>query len=121
MHDRSVRQAAAEDQATQRHEFGHRIHPLLQPEVLDGNRPAADPGHHGADAITNALQFESYAERMPEPDMDLDQGIFARCAAQWYGRSLLRHPEAALVHCSDYSRVSRKELGGRDPLESQSA
>jgi hypothetical protein len=36
-HDPLARQTTAEDQATQGHEAGHRIHPLLQPEVLDGN------------------------------------------------------------------------------------
>jgi len=40
-HDRPPWQAATEDQATQRHQPGRRIHPLLQPRILDGNRPAA--------------------------------------------------------------------------------
>jgi len=37
-HDRPARQIAAEDQAAQCHEVGHRIHPLKQTEVLDRMR-----------------------------------------------------------------------------------
>jgi len=33
----------------QRNQTGHQIHPLLQPELLDRNDPAADSGGHGAD------------------------------------------------------------------------
>jgi hypothetical protein len=54
-HDRPARQTAAEDQAAQCHEAGHRIHPLLQPEVLDGSGPAADAGHYGADQSNSPL------------------------------------------------------------------
>ncbi len=48
-HDRPSRQTATEDQATERHEAGHRIHSLVRSEILDGNGPAADSGDHGAD------------------------------------------------------------------------
>jgi hypothetical protein len=48
-HDRPARHAAAEDQAAQRNQAGHRIYPLPQQEVLDCNRSATDPGDHGAD------------------------------------------------------------------------
>jgi hypothetical protein len=57
-HDRPPWQAAAEEQAAECYEPGHRIHPLLQAEVLDRNRPAADPGDHGADHQTAHSRVE---------------------------------------------------------------
>lgn len=48
-HDCLPRQTTADDQTAECHKPGYRIHQLLQPEILDGDRPATDSGHYGAD------------------------------------------------------------------------
>jgi len=58
-HDRPPWQAAAKDKATQRHKSGDRIHPLLQPKMLDGNRPATDPSDHGVNQSYRPLACRS--------------------------------------------------------------
>lgn len=56
------------DQAAQCHETGHRIHPFLQPEVLDRNGHATDRGDHGADQSDSPLARR--ARRRHQDDQD---------------------------------------------------